>query len=58
MFGFSDNDLGSNLDDHKYTSGNCFSLGTSLITWSFKKQTLVALSSTEDAYIALTSACE
>ena len=34
LVGFSDFDWGGSLDDHKSTSGNCFSFGSGLITWS------------------------
>eukprot|EP00253_Pinus_taeda_P034244 PITA_34244 len=47
---------GGSLDDRKSTSGNCFSFGSGLITWSSKKQSIVALSSTEAKYVAITSA--
>ena len=43
LVGFSVNDWGSNLDDRKSTSGQCFSLGSGLTTWSSKKQSTVAL---------------
>ena len=56
LVGFNDSDWGSNLDDRKSTSGQCFSLGLGLITWSCKKQSTVALSSCEAKYIALTIA--
>jgi len=32
LVSFNDSDWGSNLDDHKTTSGNCLSLGIGLIT--------------------------
>jgi len=54
--GFSDSDWGSNLYEWNSTSENYFSLGTSLITWIFKKQTTIALYFIEAKYIALTSA--
>eukprot|EP00253_Pinus_taeda_P017386 PITA_17386 len=52
----SDSDWGGSLDDRKSTSGNCFSFGSGLITWNSKKQSVVALSSTEAEYVAVTSA--
>ena len=55
LVGFSDSDWGRSLDDQKSTSGNCFSLGSSLITWSSKMQSMVSLSSTEAEYVAVTS---
>ena len=45
LIGFSNSDWGNNLDDRKSTSGNCFSLGLGLISWSFEKSSIVALSS-------------
>jgi len=56
LIDFSDSDWGSNLDDRKSTFGQCFSLGLGLITWSSKKQSIIALSSCEAKYIALTIA--
>eukprot|EP00253_Pinus_taeda_P015435 PITA_15435 len=56
LVGFSDSNWGGSLDDRKSTSGNCFSFGSGLITWSSKKQSVVALSSTEAEYVAVTSA--
>lgn len=56
LFGYNDSDRGNNVDDRKPTSGNCFSLGIGLVTWSSRKQTTVALSSTKADYIAITSA--
>lgn len=56
LVGFSDSDLGGSLDDRKSTSGNCFSFSSSLITWSSRKQRIIALSSTEAEYVAITSA--
>ena len=44
------------MDDRKSTSGNCFSSGSGLITWSSRKQSIVALSSTEAEYVAINSA--
>eukprot|EP00253_Pinus_taeda_P011335 PITA_11335 len=52
----SDSDWGGSLDDRKSTSGNCFSFGSGLVTWNSKKQSVVALSSTEAEYVAVTSA--
>lgn len=37
LVGFSGFDWGGSLDDQKSTSGNCFSLGFCLITWSSNK---------------------
>ena len=44
--GFSNADWATSLDDRKSMSGLCLFLGENLITWSFKKQTAIAKSST------------
>ena len=51
---FSDADWAGNPTDHRSTTGYCFLLGSSLISWQSKKQTHVACSSTEAEYHALT----
>ena len=43
----------ANCDDHKSTSGYVFLAAGGAITWRSKKQTVVALSSTEAEYVAL-----
>lgn len=55
--GFSDSDWGSNPVDRKSTTGVLFNIGSSVVTWLSKKQDIVALSSTEAEYIALSAAC-
>ena len=44
------------IDIRKSTSGNVFNLGYGAISWSSKKQDVVALSSSEAEYVAVTSA--
>ncbi|XP_022004484.1 uncharacterized mitochondrial protein AtMg00810-like [Helianthus annuus] len=56
LTGFSDNDYAGNIDDSKSTSGYVFQLGTGTVAWQSKKQKVVALSSTEAEYIALSMA--
>ena len=46
LVGFSDADFGGCRLDHKSTSGTCQFIGTSLVSWSSRKQASVALSST------------
>ncbi|KAL8107204.1 hypothetical protein AgCh_023860 [Apium graveolens] len=57
--GFSDNDLGGNIEDRKSTSGVVFYLNESVITWVSQKQKCVALSSCEAEFMAATAtACQ
>lgn len=46
----------ANTDDYKSTSGYVFLAGDGAITWRSKKQTTIALSSTEAEYVALSEA--
>ena len=46
----------ANHDDHKSTSGYVFSAAGGAITWKSKKQTTIALSSTQAEYVALSEA--
>jgi hypothetical protein len=57
--GYLDSDwVGSDID-RKSTFGCCFSLGSSIIFWISRKQTLVALSLVEEEYMAASLAsCE
>ncbi|XP_057834934.2 secreted RxLR effector protein 161-like [Cryptomeria japonica] len=50
LVGHIDLDWASDSQDHESTSGYCFSLGSGLISWSSKKQSAIALSSTEAEY--------
>jgi hypothetical protein len=52
LHGFVDADWASDVNNHKSTSGFVFMLGGAAVSWSSKKQTSVALSSTEAEYIA------
>jgi len=57
LVGFSDADFGECRLDRKSTSGTCHFLGTSLVSWSSRKQASVVLSSTEAEYVAAASCC-
>ncbi|WVZ93830.1 LOW QUALITY PROTEIN: hypothetical protein U9M48_039784 [Paspalum notatum var. saurae] len=53
--GFSNADHAGCRIDRKSTSGTCQLLGTSLVSWSSRKQASVSLSTTEAEYIAAAS---
>ena len=56
--GYSDSDWAGDLDDRKSTSGFMLMLCGAGISWRSKKQTSVALSTTEAEYIALSGAVQ
>jgi hypothetical protein len=57
LIGYSDSDYAGCKVDRKSTSGTCQFLGRSLVSWSSKKQTFVALSTGEDEYVAAGLCC-
>jgi hypothetical protein len=57
LIGYADADFAGDRMDRKSTSGTCQFLGGSLVSWSSRKQTSVALSTTEAEYVAAGSCC-
>ncbi|GKG15819.1 hypothetical protein Tco_0358142, partial [Tanacetum coccineum] len=58
LVSYTDSDyVGANLD-MKSTTGGCQFLGCRLISWQFKKQTMVLNSITEAEYVAASCCCE
>jgi hypothetical protein len=52
-------DWAGSVFDRKSTSGCCFNLGSAMISWQSRKQSSIALSTTEVEYIAAcSSSCE
>ena len=58
LVGYTDADWGTSTDSRHSISGYVFTLGGGAISWSAKKQAVVALSSTEAEYIAITHAAK
>jgi hypothetical protein len=54
--GYVDADWAGSAVDRKSTSGCCFTLGYSMVSWSSRKQSSVALSTAEEEYITLSVA--
>nr|GEV30540.1 hypothetical protein [Tanacetum cinerariifolium] len=57
LVAYSDSDYAGASLDRKSTTGGCQFLGSRLISWQCKKQTVLATSSTEAEYIAAASCC-
>jgi hypothetical protein len=58
LFGYSDSDWAGDFGNRRSTSGYVFMLAGAAISWSSKRQNVVALSSAEAEYIALTHAAQ
>lgn len=50
---YNDSDWGNDRDNLRFTSWSCVYFGPNLMSWSLKKQALVARSSTKVEYVAL-----
>jgi hypothetical protein len=57
LIGYADSDYAGCKVDRKSTSGTCQFLGRSLVSWSSKKQTSVALSTAKAEYVAAGQCC-
>jgi transposase InsO family protein len=59
MQGWTDSDYAGDYDDRRSTSGYVFTIGSSAVCWSSKKQPIVTLSTTEAEFVsAASSACQ
>jgi hypothetical protein len=59
LSGYTDADWAGSVSNRKRTSGCCFSLGSTMISWQSRKQSSISLSTVEAEYIAACSAsCE
>ena len=59
LYGYTNSDWAGSASNRKSTSSGCYSLGSTMISWFSKKQSSVALSTTEVEYITTCSAsCE
>jgi hypothetical protein len=56
LHGYSDSDWAGDLGDRKSTGGFIFLLSNGAVAWRSKKQTIIALSTTEAEYIAASEA--
>nr|GFB04964.1 putative ribonuclease H-like domain-containing protein [Tanacetum cinerariifolium] len=57
LVAYSDSDYSGAIQDRKSTTGGCQFLGRRLILWQCKKQTIMAISTTEAEYVAAASGC-
>ena len=55
--GYSDADWAGDLEDRKSTTGYLFLVSNGAISWQARKQSIVALSTTEAEYVACSEGC-
>ncbi|GKA91397.1 hypothetical protein Tco_0813267 [Tanacetum coccineum] len=55
---YADSDHAGDYVDHKSTSGVCTFMGCCLTSWFLKKQTALAISTTEAEYVSAGKACQ
>ena len=58
LHGYSDADWAGCKDTRKSTSGQVFSIGNCTVSWRSRKQSIIALSTTEAEYVALYDAAQ
>ena len=58
LIGYSDSDWAGDVDDRHSTTGNLFQMAEGPISWLSKKQPIVALSTSEAEYVALSAATQ
>jgi hypothetical protein len=58
LVGFTGSDWDDDPDDRKYTAGYVFSLGSGPVTWAYKKQHAISLSSAEAEYRAMVNSIQ
>jgi len=58
LVGYSDADFANDLDTRHSVTGNIFLMSNGAVSWLSNRQTIVALSTTEAEYVALTSAAQ
>ena len=56
LSGYTDSDWAGSVSDRKSTSGCCFSLGSTMISWQNRKQSSIDLGTVEAEYIVACSA--
>lgn len=57
VFAFTDSDFAADSNDRKSTTGFVIKINKNTVFWNSKKQSVVALSSSEAEYVSLSSCC-